>query len=160
MQRCLSFHFFLRSLLKTRKSACPSMTKYLGASTTNTKSITDTKCTTATATDNISRTEQGLIELAKSLADQVNLIRLPPPEPTDPGYSIYYFCFISEQQGDCLTHMHCALLAISNSICKNTNYIRSHVQSVGTCSNTRAHLGDTLQSASPSKHVQKPQSPF
>ena len=63
------------------KSACPIMTKDLGAGTTNTKSITDTKCTNANATDSISRTEQGLIELAESLVDQVNLSRLPPPEP-------------------------------------------------------------------------------
>lgn len=58
---------------------------------TNAKS--QSQSNTANVSDNVYRTEQGLIELAKSLADQVNLSRLPPPEPNtfsgDP-YSILH----------------------------------------------------------------------
>ena len=61
------------------KDAHPIMTKDLGTDTTDAKSRPDTKCTGANVPDN--STQQGLIELAKSLADQVNLSRLPPPEP-------------------------------------------------------------------------------
>ena len=63
------------------KSSCPIITQNSQAGTADTKYHTDTKCTGGTVSDSISRTEQRLIESAKSLADQVNLSRLPPPEP-------------------------------------------------------------------------------
>ena len=37
---------------------------------------------TVTSKFSSSKTEQGLLELAKALADQVNLSRLPSPEPS------------------------------------------------------------------------------
>lgn len=48
--------------------------------TSNENFVSDDKCSHANVSQNNSA-EQGLLELAKSLAEQVNLSRLPPPEP-------------------------------------------------------------------------------
>ena len=60
----------------TYQSSLPTVTQNSETSVSAAKSLADGKCSNATTA-----TEQGLIELAKTLADQVNLSRLPPPEP-------------------------------------------------------------------------------
>ncbi|MCG7878635.1 MAG: DUF1759 domain-containing protein, partial [Candidatus Thiodiazotropha endolucinida] len=70
------------------KSSNPVITQH-SQPVTNPKS--QSQSNTANVSDNVCSTEQGLIELAKSLADQVNLSRLPPPEPnTFSGDPIQY----------------------------------------------------------------------